>query len=100
MYSIYVTNTMTGIDFVDTIVVRRSMEKGTKIVTEPTKKLSWAGQEFKKMQKEKQKLIGNMRLVGSKGTKMIHLNQMYETQIPSTKGLCLSTGKGTGFTTG
>ena len=91
---------MTGINFVDTIIVRRSTEKGTKIIKEPAKKLSWAGNEFKRSQKKKQRLVGNVGLLSSKGTKMIHLDQMYETKIPSTSGLHLSTGKGTGFTIG
>ena len=91
---------MTGVDFVDTVVVRRSVEKGTKTIKESTKKLRWAGHEFKKIQKQKQKLAGNMGLISSKGTRIIHLDQMYETQIPSIQGLPLSTGKGTGLLIG
>jgi len=44
---------MVGFDIASTIVVRRTIEKGTKVVEEPLKKLNFAGAEFKKYQKEK-----------------------------------------------
>ena len=45
---------MTGIDFVDTIVVRRTVEKGTKIIpVKGIKPLKWAGEEFKKKPDQK-----------------------------------------------
>jgi len=91
---------MTGIDYADTIVVRRTIEKGTKVVEEKVKKLNFAGAEFKKYQKEKLNLAGDIGLVSSKGTDLIHLSQMYDTQIPSTKGLLMSTGRGTGIRAG
>lgn len=86
---------MVGIDIADTIVVRRTVEKGTKVVSEKIKKLNFAGTEFKKYQKEKLKQIGDIGLVSSKGTGIIHLSKLVDTQIPSTKGLLLSTGRGT-----
>jgi len=91
---------MSGIDFVDTVVVRRSVEKGTRIIEEPVKKLNFAGKEFKAYQKERQILAGDVGLASSKGTGIIHLSKMYETQIPSVKGLPLSTGRGTGIRIG
>ena len=87
---------MVGIDIADTIVVRRTVEKGTKVIEEPVKKLNFAGKEFKKFQKERQKLAGDVGLASAKGTGVIHLSKMYETQIPSLKGLQISTGRGTG----
>jgi len=39
---------MVGIDFADTIVVRRTVEKGTRVIEERVKKLTFAGTEFKK----------------------------------------------------
>ena len=86
---------MTGINFVDTIVVRRTIEKGTKVIEEPIKKSNWAGPEFKKFQKEKLNSAGDVGLVSGKGTSMIHLSQMRETEIPSTSGSYLSTNRGT-----
>ena len=91
---------MTGIDFVDTIVVRRSVEKGTKIISEPSLKANWAGESFKKYQKKSMELAGYPRLASSKGTGTISLSQLKETKIPSTSGRHLSTGRGTGFRIG
>ena len=91
---------MPGIDFVDTLVVRHSVDKGTKIISEPLKKLNWAGHEFKKFEKKRRMLAGNLGLASSKGTKIIHLGKMPETQIPSIKGLYLSVGRGTGLRQG
>ena len=91
---------MAGIDFIDTIVVRRTVEKGTKVVEERVKKSNWAGKEYKEFQKEKQKLAGDVGLASSKGTGIIHLSKMLDTQIPSIEGLALSTSRGTGIRTG
>ncbi len=59
---------MVGFDIASTIVVRRSIEKGTKIVEEPLKKLNFAGVEFKKYQKGKLQIAGDIGLSSSKGT--------------------------------
>ena len=91
---------MVGIDIADTIVVRRTVEKGTKIVQEKVQKLNFAGNEFKKYQKEKLKLAGDIGLASSKGTGIVHLSKMLETEVPSTKGLLMSTGRGTGIRMG
>ena len=91
---------MVGIDIADTIVVRRTIEKGTKVVEEKVKKLNFAGTEFKKYQKEQLKLAGDIGLASSKGTGIVHLSKMSETQVPSTKGLLMSAGRGTGIRIG
>ena len=91
---------MAGIDFADTIVVRRTIEKGTKVVEEPIKKLNFAGAEFKKYQLEKKKLAKHVGLASEKGTRRILYGKMLETQVPSTKGLSMSTGRGTGLRIG
>ncbi len=91
---------MVGIDIADTIVVRRTVEKGTRVVEERVKKLNFAGAEFKKYQKEKLKFAGDIGLASSKGTGIVHLSKMRETQIPSTKGLLMSAGRGTGIRIG
>ena len=91
---------MVGFDIASTIVVRRTIEKGTKIVEEPLKKLNFAGVEFKKYQKGKLQIAGDIGLSSSKGTDLIHLSKMFETQIPSEKGLLMSTGRGTGIRMG
>ena len=91
---------MVGIDFVDTIVVRQSVQKGTKTIETPVKKLNWAGSEFKKYEKESRKLAGDIGLASSKGTGLVHLGKLAETKIPSIKGLHISTGRGTGLRIG
>jgi len=91
---------MVGIDFVDTIVVRRSTDKGTKIIEEPLKKSNWAGPSFKKYEKERRELAGDIGLASSKGTSIVHLGKMLETQIPSLDGLYLSVERGTGLRKG
>ena len=91
---------MVGIDIADTIVVRRTIEKGTRVVEERVKKLNFAGAEFKKYQKESLKIAGDIGLSSSKGTGIVHLSKMRETQIPSTGGLLMSTGRGTGIRMG
>ncbi len=91
---------MVGIDIADTIVVRRTVEKGTRVIVEKKKKLNFAGEEYKKYQKEKQMLAGDLSLVSSKGTGIIHLSKLLDTQIPSTAGLHMSTGRGTGIRMG
>lgn len=87
---------MTGIDFIDTIVVR-TVDKGTRIVKEHIKPQNWAGAEFKKFEKQRRKLAGDVGLASSKGTRTIHLSKFAETKIPSLKGLAMSTGRGTGI---
>ncbi len=91
---------MVGFDIASTIVVRRTIEKGTKVIEEPLKKLNFAGAEFKKYQKEKLLVAGDIGLSSSKGTGLIHLSKMFETEIPTTKGLLMSTGRGTGIRMG
>ena len=86
---------MSGINFADTIVVRRVAEKGTKIIVEKLHTQNWAGKGFKEYEKEKRELAGNRGLSSSKGTKVVRLNQMIETAIPDTSGLMISSGKGT-----
>ena len=88
---------MTAIEYADTIMVRRTVEKGTKVIAEPLKKQNWVGQEFKKFEEERLKRAGDLSLSSSKGTRTFHLSEMDATKIPSTKGCYISTGKGTGL---
>jgi len=44
---------MTGIDFVDTIIVRRTTNKGTTVIQEAFKPSPWAGKDFKKHEEER-----------------------------------------------
>ena len=92
---------MAGIDFVDTIVVRRAVEKGTKIISvKGIKPLKWAGKSFKESQLERLEKAGDPILASSKGTQRIRLSSMMTTQVPDTMGLTLLTGRGTGVRIG
>jgi hypothetical protein len=91
---------MAGFDIADTIVVRRTVDKGTKIIEETIKKSNWAGQEYKEFQKKSMKFAGDITLASSKGTDTVHLDKMLETQIPSIKGHLLCTSRGTGIRLG
>jgi hypothetical protein len=86
---------MSGIDFVDTIVVRRSVEKGTKTIIESVKSMNWAGKEFKQEQEAKLNKFGSLKIASAKGTSMIDLTKMNRTTIPSLSGHYISTRRGT-----
>ena len=89
---------MPGIDFVDTIVVRRTIEKGTKIVpVKGIKPLKWAGQSFKEKEIERLQKAGDPVLAARKGTEQMKLSAMKMTQVPNPAGHVLVTGRGTGI---
>ena len=87
---------MSGIDFVDTIVVRSS-EKGTKTIQEPLKSMKWAGEEFKKSQERKLDKIKGLKIESAKGTSKIELEKLYRPPIPKLDGHYISVRKGTGL---
>ena len=76
-----------GIDFIDTIVVRHSTERGTKTTDKPVKPVTFMGKEHKKQDDERLKLAGDLK---------IKLSEMTKVKIPDPKGFYISTGKGTG----
>ena len=85
-----------GLDFRDTIIVRRTINKGTKVIEEPLKKLNWQGAEFQKYEHERLKLAGDLMIMSAKGTTKIRLSEMDRTKLTLPKGLYVSTGRGTG----
>ena len=87
---------MVGINFADTIVIRRVANKGTKIIEEPVKPSIWTGKEFKQQETARLKLAGDLMLMSAKGTKRIRLSDMEETSTPDPTGHYITTGKGTG----
>ena len=91
---------MVGVDFVDTVVVRQPVNKGTKSLGKSVKGLNWAGPKFKKYQKENQKLVKDIDITSSKGTRRINLDKLGETEIPSLQGHHITIGKGTGIRIG
>ena len=91
---------MAGIDFIDTIVVRRVADKGTKIIEEKIQESNWSGKNFKQYEKKLRELAGDRGLSSCKGTKTLRIKQMRETIIPDTSGLLMSTGRGTSLRIG
>lgn len=87
---------MSGIDFVDTIVVRRTTDKGTRVIEGPVKPTVWVGKEFKQQEEERLKLAGDLMIMSARGTKKIRLSEMGKTKVPEVKGHFILTGKGTG----
>ena len=87
---------MSGIDFVDTIVVRRSVEKGTRIISEPMKQPEWSGKSFKKSETKRLELAGDLWIMSGKGTTKIKLSEMSKAKTPDPKGHYIVTGRGTG----
>ena len=87
---------MTGVDFIDTIVVR-STGKGTNTIREPLKSMKWAGAKFKNEQETKLDKIKGLKIASCKGTSKIDLGKLYRTAIPKVEGHHISTNKGTGL---
>ncbi len=87
---------MTGINFQDTIIVRRSINKGTKVIERPLKKPNWQGAEFKKHEEERLHLAGDLMIMSAKGTSMIRLSKMQKSKTVDIKGRYITTGRGTG----
>ena len=86
---------MVGIDFRDTIIIRQSINKGTKIIETPLKKPNWQGEEFKKHQAERLKLAGDLMIMSAKGTSMIKLSKMQKSKTVDIKGHYITTRRGT-----
>lgn len=87
---------MVGIDFVDTIVVRRSVNKGTSTTDKPVLPSELMGKQNEQKSKDLLNLAGNPRTMNSRGTSTIRLSEMRKPKSVDVKGRYISTGKGTG----
>ena len=85
-----------GINFIDTIIVRRSLNKGTSITEKPTLPAEFMGEQNKQKSEDRMKLAGDLWIMSGKGTKKVKLSEMDETKTVDFKGHYISTGKGTG----
>jgi len=94
-YNIIILYYEMGIDFIDTVVVRRSINKGTKTEHGPVKRSDFMGESHKKYDDERLKLAGDLWIMSGKGTKKIRLSEMEKAKPLPTKGFYISTGKGT-----
>lgn len=77
-------------------LVRRVVEKGTKIIEEPSSPISFMDDKAKHQNAERLELAGDLWIMSAKGTSKIKLSEMKKTESPDLKGVYISTGKGTG----
>lgn len=84
-----------GIDFPDTIIVRRTVNKGTKVIEEPLKKQNWTGEEFFDYEEKRLALAGDLMIMSAKGTKTTRLSAMDRKKPTLPKGYTVSVRKGT-----
>jgi len=87
---------MSGINFIDTIVVRRSLNKGTSSISESTSKAEFMGGQNTEKTDDRMKLAGDLWIMSGKGTTKIKLSDMEKSKTADIKGHYISTGKGTG----
>jgi hypothetical protein len=85
-----------GINFIDTIVVRRSLNKGTSSTSEPASPAEFMGNQNKENTENRMKLAGDLWIMSAKGTSRIKLSDMEKSKTADIKGHYISTGKGTG----
>ena len=82
-------------DFRDSITVRRSIQKGTKIIDEPLKKPSFRDDDYNQQKQARLGLAGDLMIMSAKGTKKIRLSDLDRTKPTLPKGMRISTEKGT-----
>ena len=87
---------MTRINFQDTTIVKRRINRGTKVIERPLETPNWQGKEFKKHEENRLHLAGDLMLMSAKGTSMIKLSKMKKSKVVDTKGRYITTGRGTG----
>jgi len=91
-----VGNSNMGINFIDTIVVRRSLNKGTSSTDESTTASEFMGKQNTQNTEDRMKLAGDLWIMSAKGTTKIKLSDMEKSKTADIKGHYISTGKGTG----
>jgi len=89
-------NTEMGINFIDTIVVRHSLERGTASKDKPVLPVEFMGKQTTKLNDDRLKLAGDLMIMSAKGTKKIRLSEMEKPTLPTDfKGHYIITGRGT-----
>ncbi len=80
------------------ILVKRKIRtgRGTRIIEVDDEKSSWAGNDYKKMQEAKKKAASDKYITVGRGTNKIKFGDIQSTPERSTKGLWVSSGRGTG----
>ncbi len=87
---------MAGINYLDTIVVRRVTNKGTTVVRTPLASVGLFNAASTQRDLDRLKLAGDLMIMSAKGTSKISANSVGHTTTPDIKGHYISTGKGTG----
>jgi len=86
---------MTGINYIDTIVVRQNLERGTAFTDQPVLPAEFMGKETSKVNQDRLKLAGDLWIMSAKGTSKIKLSEMQKEKTVDFKGHFITTGKGT-----
>ena len=72
-----------GINFIDTIVVRHSLERGTASENKPVLPAEFMGKETTKGNDSRLKLAGDLMIMSAKGTKKIRLSDLEKPTLPA-----------------
>ncbi|MCE2505687.1 MAG: hypothetical protein J4F36_04305 [Nitrosopumilaceae archaeon] len=70
--------------------------RGTRIIEVDDNDSAWAGNDFKKLQEERKKEFADKYITVGRGTGKIKFGDIASTPIKSTKGMWVSSGRGTG----
>ena len=85
-----------GINFIDTIVVRHNLERGTSSEEKPVLPAEFMGKQTAQVNEDRLKLAGDLMIMSAKGTKKIKLSELEKPTLPADlKGYYITTGKGT-----
>jgi len=86
---------MMGINYIDTIVVRQNLERGTAFTDQPVLPAEFMGKETSRANEDRLKLAGDLWIMSAKGTSKIKLSEMQKEKTIDLKGHYITTGKGT-----
>ena len=70
--------------------------RGTRIIEVDDNAQKWQGEEFKKAQAARKKALENKYIITGRGTGKIKFGDIKSTVTTSTKGMWVSSGRGTG----
>ena len=70
--------------------------RGTRIIEVDDNAQKWQGEEFKKAQAARKKALENKYIITGRGTGKIRFGDIKSTVTTSTKGMWVSSGRGTG----
>jgi hypothetical protein len=85
-----------SIKFIDTIVVRHNVERGTSSEEKPVLPAEFMGKQNTQANENRLKLAGDLMIMSAKGTKKIKLSELEKPTLPADFKGYITTGKGTG----